>query len=163
MTYVVITFVVLLFLNIYCSRISQRIFYLNKESSMMEKCQLASSEIAKLDVLNQSTISNLISQMDANKTQQSSYQSKVEEELEAYRRAERTERFARERAENLYRQANGALADATAKVDEAANEVGQVTDRVIAQLAELQDVVSGSKQALREAAATMYTIRPTLD
>ena len=65
MTYVVITFVVLLFLNIYCSRISQRIFYLNKESSMMEKCQLASSEIAKLDVLNQSTISNLISQMES--------------------------------------------------------------------------------------------------
>ena len=44
-----------------------------------------------------------------------------------------------------------------------AKEVGQVTDRVIAQLAELQDAVSGSKQALREAAATMYTIKPTLE
>ena len=126
---------------------------------LFDRCRELEQEVESLKAEN----ANLISQMDANKTQQSSYQSKVEEELEAYRRAERTERFARERAENLYRQANGALADATAKVDEAANEVGQVTDRVIAQLAELQDVVSGSKQALREAAATMYTIRPTLD
>lgn len=102
-------------------------------------------------------------QLDAGKKQQTSYQSRVEEELEAYRRAERTERFARERAENLYRQANGVLADATVKVDDAAKEVSQMTDRVIAQLAELQDAVAGSKQALRDAAATMYTIRPTVD
>ena len=86
----------------------------------------------------------------------------VEEELEAYRRAERAERYARERAENLYRQATGALADATIKVDDAANQVAQMSDKVIAQLAELQEVVAGSKQSLRDAAATMYTIRPNL-
>jgi signal transduction histidine kinase len=67
MTYVVITFVVLLFLNIYCSRISQRIFYLNKESSMLEKCHLVSSEIAKMDVVNSSTVANLITQMESMK------------------------------------------------------------------------------------------------
>ena len=105
----------------------------------------------------------LNAQIDAAKSQQVSYQSRVEEELEAYRRAERTERFARERADNMYRQVNEALASATAKVDDTAKEVGQVTDRVIAQLAELQDAVSGSKQALREAVATMYTIKPTLE
>ena len=105
----------------------------------------------------------LAAQLAAGQQQQHSYQSRVEEELEAYRRAERTERFARERAENLYRQANGALADATVKVDDAANQVSQMSDRVIAQLAELQDAVAGSKQALRDAAATMYTIRPTVD
>ena len=84
----------------------------------------------------------------------------LEEELEAYRRAERAERYARERAELLCRQANGALADATTKVDDAARQVSEITDRVLAQLTELQDAVSGSKQALRDAAATMYTIRP---
>lgn len=88
------------------------------------------------------------------------YKSRTDEELEAYRRAERTERHARERAEQLYHQVNGALADATAKVDDTARHVGQITDRVISQLAELQDAVAGSKQALRDAAATMYTIRP---
>ena len=95
--------------------------------------------------------------------QQVSFRSRMEDELEAYRRAERTERFARERAEELYRQANGALADATVKVDDAANYVSSMTDKVIAQLAELQDAVAGSKQALRDAASTMYTIRPTTE
>ena len=93
--------------------------------------------------------------------QQAANQTRLDEELETYRRAERTERYARERAEYLYRQANGALADATIKVDDAANHVAQITDRVISQLTELQDAITGSKQAMRDAAATMYTIRPT--
>ena len=105
----------------------------------------------------------LAAQLESTQKQQNSYQSRMEEELEAYRRAERTERFARERAESLYRQANGALADATVKVDDAAKEVSQMADQVIAQLSELQNAVAGSKQALRDAAATMYTIRPGIE
>ena len=104
----------------------------------------------------------LVGQLNVTK-QQAVCQSRLEEELEAYRRAERAERFARERVENLYRQANGALADATVKVDEASQQVSQMTDRVISQLTELQDAVAGSKQALRDAAATMYSIRPSID
>ena len=95
--------------------------------------------------------------------QQTVCQNRLEEELEAYRRAERAERFARERVENLYRQANGALADATVKVDEASQQVSQMAERVISQLTELQDAVAGSKQALRDAAATMNSIRPNVD
>ena len=105
----------------------------------------------------------LQTELDAARNQQTSFQSRMEEELEAYRRAERTERLARQRAEQLYEQANGALGDATAKVDDTAAQLGQLSDQVIVQLTELQNVVSGSKQALRDAAATMYTIRPTID
>ena len=94
---------------------------------------------------------------------QDSGHNRLEEELEAYRRAERTERYARERAENLYRQANGALADATVKVDEAAHQFSQMTDHVVAQLSDLQNAVADSKQALRDAAATLFTIRPSND
>jgi len=65
MTYVVITFVVLLFLNIYCSNVSQQLFYQSKEASMIEKCQLASDEISTLDVMNTSTVAAIISQMDS--------------------------------------------------------------------------------------------------
>ena len=82
------------------------------------------------------------------------------EELEAYRRAERTERMARERAEQMYRQATGVIADATTRVDETAGQIGEMTDRVLKQLLELQNAVSGSKQALQDAAATLYAIRP---
>lgn len=84
----------------------------------------------------------------------------AELELEAYRRAERTERVARERAEQVYHQTNAALADATVKVDAAAAQIGQLSDAVLAQLNQLQTAVSSSKQALQDAAATMYTIRP---
>ena len=94
---------------------------------------------------------------------QDSCHNRLEDELEAYRRAERTERYARERADSLYHQANGALADATVKVDEAAHQFSQMTDKVVAQLSELQNAVASSKQALRDAAATLYTIRPTND
>ncbi len=65
MTYVVITFVVLLILNIYCSNISQKLFYQSKETSMIEKCQLASDEIATLEVLNPATVSAIVSQMES--------------------------------------------------------------------------------------------------
>ena len=65
MTYVVITFVVLLILNIYCSSVSQMLFYQSKEASMIEKCQLASDEISTAEVLNPSTVSSIISQMDS--------------------------------------------------------------------------------------------------
>lgn len=79
-------------------------------------------------------------------------------ELEAYRRAERAERVARERAQLIYDQANGVLADATVHVDEAAAQIGQMTDTVSAQLSALQEAVSSSKHALKEAAATLASI-----
>ena len=65
MTYVVITFVVLLFLNFYCAHASQRLFYTSKETSMIEKCQLASDEIATLEVLNTSTITGIVNEMES--------------------------------------------------------------------------------------------------
>lgn len=92
--------------------------------------------------------------------QQKTVSSPMEQELEAYRRAERTERIARERAEQVYHLANGALADATVRVDEAFAQLSQVTDQVSAQLQQLQSAVVGSKQALADAASTLYTIRP---
>ncbi len=88
------------------------------------------------------------------------FSAQAEQELEAYRRAERTERLARERAEQVCRQTNGALAEATVRVDEAAAKIGEMTDQVSRQLSQLQAAVSGSKQALRDAAAAMYAIRP---
>lgn len=59
----VITFVVLLLLNVYCSRTSQDLFYRSKESSMVEKCLLASDAIAELDVINTDNVEDVINQM----------------------------------------------------------------------------------------------------
>lgn len=65
MTYVLVTAMVLLFLNFYCSNASQELFYESKKTSMVEKCLLASDEIAKLEIINGSTVSTVISQMDS--------------------------------------------------------------------------------------------------
>lgn len=123
--------------------------------------QLADAEAEKAALKGE--LEQVRSQMETAAQQQVSFQSRMEEELGAYRRAERTERLARERAERMYQQANGALADATVKVDDAATQIGELSDRVISQLSELQGAVSSSKQALRDAAATMYTIRTGTD
>ena len=62
--YVIITFVVLLFLNIYCSSISRELLYSSKETSLEEKCLLAAAKIADLDVINTSTVAQAISEID---------------------------------------------------------------------------------------------------
>ncbi len=56
MTYVVITFLVLVFLNIYCSEISQRLFYENKQSAMVEKAQMTAKEIESQEILNAANV-----------------------------------------------------------------------------------------------------------
>ena len=93
-------------------------------------------------------------------TQQNSFQARANEELEAYRRAERIERQAKERAEQLYQQSNGALAEASIRVEEAASQIGQLSDMVMAQIAQLQNAVCGTKQAMKEASQILYTIHP---
>ena len=65
LTYIIITSVVLLILNIYCSSISQKLFYKSKEAAMIEKCQLASDEISNLDVLNAASVAQIINQMES--------------------------------------------------------------------------------------------------
>lgn len=74
-------------------------------------------------------------------------------ELETYRRAERAERLARDRAAQIYAQANAALADATVKVESISDGMNALTEQFNAQL---QD---GKKQ-LQEAVASLYAIRP---
>lgn len=65
MIYVAITFIFLLLLNIYCSMSCQLQFYESKKASMIEKCLLASNEISTLDVLNSTTVSSKLEQMDS--------------------------------------------------------------------------------------------------
>jgi len=100
-----------------------------------------------------------LEQATANAQQQAA-QSVAADELEAYRRAERVERNARERAEQLYQQATGTLAEATTQVDNAAEQLRCVADRVNEQIGQLQIAIAGSKNTLAEAAAAMYRISP---
>lgn len=126
------------------------------QAALEEKAQLEEEVQAALATKYQAETAR-----DAALAQQATVQSRVDEELEAYRRAERTERLAKERAEKVYHRVNGVLADATVKVDDAAAQIGELADQVLSQLNLLQSAASGSKQALQEAVETMYALRPT--
>ena len=74
-------------------------------------------------------------------------------ELEAYRRAERAERKAQERAAQIYTEANAALADVTQRVEAISGEVCAMADQMTAKL-------ESSKQELQAAVQAMQVIRP---
>ena len=82
------------------------------------------------------------------------------DELEAYRRAERIEREAKERAELVYFQATNVLTEASAKVDGISSDITEMADKDMTQLTQLQVAVSSSKQALQDASSIMGAIRP---
>ena len=80
-------------------------------------------------------------------------------ELEIYRRAERTERLARERAELIYKQANGILTEVTVRVNDMSAQVMPAADQILSQLQQLQDTVSTSRNALQDAVVILNTLR----
>ena len=82
------------------------------------------------------------------------------DELEIYRRAERTERMARERADMIYRQTNGILNEATVRVNGMADQVIPIADQLLMQVAQLQNAVNITKQSLQDAVVIMNTLRP---
>ena len=65
MVYVIITFLALAFLNLYCSNFCMRLFYQNKETALESKINLISSEISKLDVLNPLTVAQAVNSTDS--------------------------------------------------------------------------------------------------
>ncbi len=83
-----------------------------------------------------------------------------EKELDAYRRAEAVERQAKERSEQLFNQTAGTLAQATLQVDDAATTFIGVADKITTQIDDLRRAIESSKNALRDAATTMYGIQP---
>ena len=68
--------------------------------------------------------------------------------------------MARERAEQVYHRVNGVLSDATVKVDEATGQIGSMSEEFLARLDALRAAVDSSRQALNDAAQTMYALRP---
>ncbi len=82
----------------------------------------------------------------------------VQQELDAYRRAEQAERQARERAERISGKANGILADASLRLEAAANDMTALANSVLSQLDQLCTAVEGSKDAIRQATDSLYTL-----
>ena len=73
-------------------------------------------------------------------------------ELEAYRRAERVERVAKERASQLTQQAAQVLEAAAGQVELSADQIDTVSAQLAELFSRLQDVVSSARHDVREAA-----------
>ena len=86
--------------------------------------------------------------------------SNTERELEAYRRAERTERIAQERAQQICTQANAILADTAAKAEAATARIATLADQANAQLQAYQDAVAGTQAVFQEAVDALGAIKP---
>ena len=131
-------------------------------ASLEEKC----AELTRQLEQSQSRCAELEQQLEQShcavpeQVQEPALSPSASEELEAYRRAERIEREAKERAELVYFQANSVLTEAAARVDGIASDITEMADKVMTQLTRLQVAVSSSKQALQDASSIMGAIRP---
>lgn len=82
-------------------------------------------------------------------------------ELEAYRRAERTERVARERAEQVYSETGTVLAQASNRIEAALRQMTGISQQVTGQLDTLQTAIASSRLALQDAAQTIDKLKPS--
>ena len=85
------------------------------------------------------------------------------EELNAYRRAESAERRARERVNQMYDKANGALAEASIRVEHTAAQVAELVVKVESDLDLLRRAIGDSENILADTAVKLGTIRPDVE
>ncbi len=135
---------------------ANQIAQLEGEISRLQTGESWKNRVAELEKEN----ADLRLELETLKLQKPEIVRSSDEELEAYRRAERMERQARERAEQLRQKANGILADTGVKLDASANQIASLADRTAQQLQTLQQALIGSKTALQEASVALRTIRP---
>ena len=82
-------------------------------------------------------------------------------ELEAYRRAERTERVARERAEQVYSETGTVLTQASNRIEAALRQMTGISQQVTGRLDTLQTAIASSRLALQDAAQTIDKLKPS--
>jgi len=84
----------------------------------------------------------------------------TEQELEAYRRAERAERIAQERAQQIRTQANAVLADATVKAEAATQQIAELATQANEQLLAYQAAVTNTQALFQDVVASLAAIKP---
>ena len=84
----------------------------------------------------------------------------TEEELEAYRRAERAERLAADRAQYIYTQAHAVLADVTLHAEAASEQFAAISQQIGTQMDQYRQSVENTRQTFQEAVSALYSIHP---
>lgn len=123
-----------------------------KNTELEDQLQAAQAQCRELEV----RCRELEAQLAARPVVAQPVQEKTDDELEAYRRAERAERSAKERAAQIHDQANAVLADVTVRTEEAAENMKKLIEQVSEQLQ-----VTGEQ--LQGAVSALYAISPKKD
>ena len=123
-----------------------------KNTELEDRLQAAQAQCRELEV----RCRELEAQLAARPAVAQPVQEKTDDELEAYRRAERAERSAKERAAQIHDQANAVLADVTVRTEEAAENMKKLIEQVSEQLQ-----VTGEQ--LQGAVSALYAISPQKD
>lgn len=84
-------------------------------------------------------------------------------ELNAYRRAESAERRAMERVNQMCDQANGAMAEASTRVKQAAEDITALAANVQTELEKLSQAIGTSGTIFADTAAILGAIRPEME
>lgn len=84
-------------------------------------------------------------------------------ELETYRRAERVERVAKERARQISEQTNAALSSAFDRVTAASGQFSEAVEQVVTQLNLLQSAMDSSNQAFKDASEIMEKLNGEIE
>lgn len=133
-----------------CTQLEEALAALTAENNALsEKAAQLEAQLAEVSAQRDAAAST--------KPQMSAY---VEEELAAYRRAERVERLANERATAIYRKLRTALQDTAAKTDFAVTNLDSITGQFNAQLSALRDSLSDSKTYLDQSLCSLEEICP---
>ena len=82
------------------------------------------------------------------------------DELEAYRRAERTERQAQERAKLICTQANEVLGDVTARAEAVSSQIEELAEALAEQLEKYRQTVLSTKDTFRTSAEALAAMQP---
>ena len=86
-----------------------------------------------------------------------------ESELEAYRRAERVERVAKERARQLGQQASAALEQIQEQMEQVSQAISVTAGEMAQQLTQLQQAVADSRQALESASGMAQALNAEIE
>lgn len=136
-----------------------------EKDELMTKCSQLEAVLAVLTAENkdlsdkaaklEDQLAAVTAERDSALAAKSQFTPSMEEELAAYRRAERVERQATERANALYRNLRTALQDTVAKADQAVTNLDTISGQFNAQLNTLRNSLADSKANLDQ---SMYTL-----
>lgn len=129
-----------------------------EKDDLLSRCAALEADLAAMTDENKALTAKaaqLEAQLSAPAVSEAATGAYAAEELAAYRRAERVERMANERAAEIYRQLRVALQSTAAKADDAVASMDSISDQFSAQINALRNALSDSRSYLDQTISSL--------